>query len=106
MGSTTVIASLIIGVIFVGLFVWRQLLFNDPFLEMRVYRSKPFMISAILSSISMMAMVGVEMVIPLYPQIVKGTSAFHSGLPPLLFGAVMMAIMSPITGRAVDRYVR
>ena len=102
-GSTTVIASLIIGVIFVGLFVWRQLKMDDPFLEMRVYRSKPFMISAILSSISMMAMVGVEMVIPLYLQIVKGMSAFHSGLT-LLFGAVMMAIMSPITGRAVDRY--
>lgn len=50
-----------------------------------------------------MAMVGVEMVIPLYLQIVKGMSAFHSGLT-LLFGAVMMAIMSPITGRAVDRY--
>ncbi|GAX07270.1 MAG TPA: MFS transporter [Lactobacillus sp.] len=102
-GSTTVIVSLIIGVIFVGLFVWRQLKMDDPFLEMRVYRSKPFMISAILSSISMMAMVGVEMVIPLYLQIVKGMSAFHSGLT-LLFGAVMMAIMSPITGRAVDRY--
>jgi len=102
-GSATVISFLIIGVIVIGLFVWRQLKMDDPFLEMRVYRSKPFMISAILSSISMMAMVGVEMVIPLYLQIVKGMSAFHSGLT-LLFGAVLMAIMSPITGRAVDRY--
>ena len=102
-GSTTVISFLIIGVIVIGLFVWRQLKMDDPFLEMRVYRSTPFTISAILSSISMMAMVGVEMVIPLYLQIVKGMSAFHSGLT-LLFGALMMAVMSPITGRAVDRY--
>ncbi|GAX04415.1 major facilitator superfamily transporter [Secundilactobacillus pentosiphilus] len=102
-GSTKVISFLIVGVIVVALFIWRQLKMDDPFLEMRVYRSIPFTISAILSSISMMAMVGVEMVIPLYLQIVKGMSAFHSGLT-LLFGAVMMAIMSPITGRAVDRY--
>ncbi len=51
----------------------------------------------------MMSMVGVEMVIPLYLQIVKGMSAFHSGLT-LLAGALMMGIMSPITGRAVDRF--
>lgn len=102
-GSAKVISFLIVGVIVVGLFVWRQLKMDDPFLELRVYRSKPFMVSAILSSISMMAMVGVEMVIPLYLQVVKGMSAFHSGLT-LLAGALMMGVMSPITGRAVDRF--
>ncbi|WP_155431103.1 MDR family MFS transporter [Secundilactobacillus folii] len=102
-GSATVIGFLIVGVIFVALFVWRQLKMKHPFLEMRVYRSIPFTISAILSSVSMMAMVGVEMVIPLYLQIVKGMSAFDSGLT-LLFGALMMGVMSPITGRAVDRF--
>ncbi len=102
-GSTTVISTLIVGVIFITLFIWRQLTMKTPFLEFRVYRSFPFTISAVLSSVTMMAMVGVEMVIPLYLQIVKGMSAFHSGLT-LLAGALMMGIMSPITGRAVDRY--
>ena len=102
-GSTTVISTLIVGVIFIVLFIWRQLTMKTPFLEFRVYRSAPFTVSAILSSVTMMAMVGVEMVIPLYLQIVKGMSAFHSGLT-LLAGALMMGIMSPITGRAVDRF--
>lgn len=102
-GSAKVISFLAVGVVVVGLFVWRQLTMKEPFLELHVYRSFPFTVSAILSSVSMMAMVGVEMVIPLYLQIVKGMSAFHSGLT-LLFGALMMGIMSPITGRAVDRY--
>ncbi|KRM47053.1 EmrB QacA subfamily drug resistance transporter [Lentilactobacillus parabuchneri DSM 5707 = NBRC 107865] len=102
-GSTTVISTLVIGVIFISLFVWRQLVMKTPFLEFRVYRSVPFTVSAILSSVTMMSMVGVEMVIPLYLQIVKGMSAFHSGLT-LLAGALMMGIMSPITGRAVDRF--
>ncbi|GEP23221.1 MDR family MFS transporter [Lentilactobacillus diolivorans] len=102
-GSATVISTLIIGAVFIALFIWRQLTMKEPFLEFRVYRSTPFTISAILSSVTMMAMVGVEMVIPLYLQIVKGMSAFESGLT-LLAGAVMMGIMSPITGRAVDQY--
>ena len=102
-GSAKVLSFLIVGVIVIGLFVWRQLTMKDPFLELRVYRSVPFTVSAILSSVSMMAMVGVEMVIPLYLQIVKGMSALDSGLT-LLFGALMMGVMSPITGRAVDKY--
>ncbi|KRK47376.1 DHA2 family efflux MFS transporter permease subunit [Secundilactobacillus kimchicus] len=102
-GSAKVLSFLIVGVIVIGLFVWRQLTMKDPFLELRVYRSVPFTVSAILSSVSMMAMVGVEMVIPLYLQIVKGMSALNSGLT-LLFGALMMGVMSPITGRAVDKY--
>ncbi|MFD1124458.1 MDR family MFS transporter [Lentilactobacillus raoultii] len=102
-GSTKVISTLIIGAIFIAIFIWRQLKMDKPFLEFRVYKSTPFLVSAILSSVTMMAMVGVEMVIPLYLQIVKGMSAFESGLT-LLAGALMMGIMSPITGRAVDRY--
>ncbi|MCT3573611.1 MDR family MFS transporter [Levilactobacillus brevis] len=102
-GSTKVLSTLIIGFVFVALFVWRQLTMDDPFLNFRVYKSKEFTVSAILSSVVMMAMVGVEMVIPLYLQIVKGMSAFHSGLT-LLAGALMMGVMSPITGRAFDRF--
>ena len=102
-GSTKVLSTLIVGIIFVALFIWRQLKMDDPFLNFRVYKSKEFTVSAILSSVVMMAMVVVEMVIPLYLQMVKGMSAFHSGLT-LLAGALMMGIMSPITGRAFDRF--
>ncbi|WP_143461794.1 MDR family MFS transporter [Levilactobacillus enshiensis] len=102
-GSTLVLSTLAIGFVFVGLFVWRQLTMDNPFLNFRVYKSKEFTVSAILSSVVNMAMVGVEMVIPLYLQMVKGMSAFHSGLT-LLAGALMMGIMSPITGRAFDRF--
>ncbi|WP_125581647.1 MDR family MFS transporter [Levilactobacillus cerevisiae] len=102
-GSALVMSTLAIGFIFVGLFVWRQLSMENPFLNFRVYKSREFTVTAILSSVVNMAMVGVEMVIPLYLQMVKGMSAFHSGLT-LLAGALMMGIMSPITGRAFDRF--
>jgi len=100
--SGIVITTLIIGVIFILLFGWRQLVIDDPFLELRVLKNPEFSISALLSSISNMAMVGVEMLLPLYLQIVRGDSALESGLT-LLAGALMMGVMSPITGQIFDR---
>jgi EmrB/QacA subfamily drug resistance transporter len=98
-----VLSTIIIGVILVGILIMRQNKLDDPFLEFKVFESKEFSLATILSSIVMMAMVGVEFVIPLYLQIIHGMSAFHSGLT-LLFGALFMGIMSPITGNLFDRH--
>ncbi|WP_338231896.1 MDR family MFS transporter [Companilactobacillus muriivasis] len=102
-GSMTVLGSIAVGIIFILLFGYRQLHMKTPFLELRVFTEKKFAIAAALSSVTNMAMIGVEMVLPLYLQIVKGMSAFHSGLT-LLPGALMIGIMSPITGNAFDKY--
>jgi MFS family permease len=75
---------------------------KNPFLELRVFTSKIFTLSTILGSIANMAMVGVEMILPLYLQIIHGKSALESGLT-LLPGALMMGVMSPITGIVFDR---
>ncbi len=102
-GSTTVISTLIIGAIFIALFVWRQLVMEKPFLDVKVFKSAKFSIATILSSITMMALVGFEMVLPLYLQIVRGMNAFHSGLS-LLLGALMMGVVSPFAGRIFDKH--
>ncbi|POH10170.1 multidrug transporter [Fructilactobacillus sanfranciscensis] len=102
-GSQTVIVSLVIGAIFVGLFVWRQLTMKEPFLNLNVFKSAEFSIGTMIASIVFMAMIGVEMIIPLYLQIVRGMTAFDSGLT-LLPGAIMMGIMSPFTGKIFDKY--
>ncbi|UQS82845.1 multidrug efflux MFS transporter [Bombilactobacillus folatiphilus] len=99
--SAGVIASLVVGVIVVILFVWRQLVIDKPFLELRVFKTRDFTIAAILSSIVTIAMLGVSTVLPLYLQIVHGMSALKSGLI-LLPAALVMAFMSPITGRTFD----
>lgn len=61
-----VLSTIIIGVILVGILIMRQNKLDDPFLEFKVFESKEFSLATILSSIVMMAMVGVEFVIPLY----------------------------------------
>lgn len=101
--NLVVIASIIIGAILVAVLIFRQNKLDEPFLEFKVFKSAEFTLATILSSIVMMAMVGVELVIPLYLQIIHGMSAFHSGLT-LLFGALFMGFMSPITGNLFDRH--
>lgn len=100
--SPQVIWWLIIGVIFVILFIWRQLMMKEPMLELRVFRSPIFSLSVAVSSIVMMAMIGAELVLPLYIQNLRGESALHSGLM-LLPGAIVMGLMSPVTGSIFDR---
>ncbi|WP_225418689.1 MDR family MFS transporter [Limosilactobacillus mucosae] len=95
--------TILIGVILIAILVWRQNRLEHPFLNFKVFKTPEFALATLLSSVVMIAMVGVELVLPLYLQIVHGMSAFHSGLT-LLFGAIMMGIMSPITGNLFDRY--
>ena len=78
-GSLKVIGFLVVGVIFIALFSWRQLHFEHPFLNFVYSKSSTFTIAAVLAGVTNMAMVGAEMVVPLYIQNIRGESAFHSG---------------------------
>ncbi|MEO5288893.1 MDR family MFS transporter [Limosilactobacillus allomucosae] len=95
--------TILIGVILIAILIWRQNRLDHPFLNFKVFKTPEFALATLLSSVVMIAMVGVELVLPLYLQIVHGMSAFHSGLT-LLFGAIMMGVMSPVTGNLFDRY--
>lgn len=100
-GDPLVLVTLIVGIIFIGLFVHRQLHMAQPLLELRVFKIPAFTLSTILTALAYMAMMGVELILPMYIQTVLGRSAMDSGLI-LLPGAIMMGIMSPITGRIFD----
>ncbi|MGX7030774.1 MDR family MFS transporter [Vagococcus zengguangii] len=101
-GDSLVIACIVIGAVFLALFSLRQLKMDEPFLELRVFKSKTFTVSTILSGLVMMAMIGAEMVLPMYIQNIRGESAFNSGLM-LLPGALVMGFMMPITGKIFDK---
>lgn len=101
--SKEVIIFLVVGILFIAIFSWRQLHIENPFLELRVFKSKIFTVAAILAGVTNMAMVGAEMVLPLYIQNIRGESAFHSGLM-LLPGALVMGLMMPVTGSIFDKF--
>ncbi|MBC1984283.1 DHA2 family efflux MFS transporter permease subunit [Listeria booriae] len=97
-----VLTMFAVGVVGLILFIWRQLKMEKPMLELRVFKSPVFTLSTIISAIVMMSMIGAEIVLPLYIQNILGDSALHSGLL-LLPGAIVMGVMSPITGIIFDR---
>lgn len=97
-----VISPTMVGIIFIALFIHRQLKLETPFLDIRVFKNKQFSVTTAAIALSMMAMMGVEMMLPLYLQNVHGLSALDSGLA-LLPGALMMGIVSPISGAVYDK---
>ncbi|MFC4652374.1 MDR family MFS transporter [Lactococcus nasutitermitis] len=99
---TNVILPIVGGIVIIGLFAWRQLTMKDPFLDLRVFKIKQFTVVTITLSLVTMAMMGVEMMLPLYLQEVHGLSAFNSGLV-LLPGSLMMAVVAPLAGGAYDK---
>ena len=98
----TVIAPIVGGLIIIFLFGLRQLKMDDPFLDIRVFKIRQFTLVTLALALSTMAMMGVEMMLPLYLQDVHGLSAFNSGLV-LLPGSLMMAVVAPLAGGVYDR---
>lgn len=97
-----VILPIIIGIAVIGLFAKRQLKLETPFLDIKVFKIKQFTFTTIAIALSMMAMMGVEMMLPLYLQNVHGLTALDSGLV-LLPGALMIGLISPIAGKVYDK---
>lgn len=94
---------LIIGVVFLAIFVWRQLSMEEPMLDLSVFKSSIFTFSTIIVMIVYAAMISSELIIPMFLENVKAESAFSSGLT-LMPGAIVMVIMNPITGTLFDKY--
>ncbi|TYC48103.1 DHA2 family efflux MFS transporter permease subunit [Weissella muntiaci] len=98
----TVILPILFGVIVIIGFVLRQLKMDDPFMDVRVFKNKQFTMTTLSVMMAMMAMMGVEMMLPTYLQNVHGLSPLDSGLM-LLPGALMLGLVSPIAGAVYDR---
>lgn len=101
-GSTIVLTSIIIGIISLVAFVWRELTTEKPMLDLRVFKYDIFSLTTIISMIVNMAMFGAMILLPIYLQNIRGYTALDSGLL-LLPGAIVMGIMSPIAGALFDK---
>lgn len=97
-----VLAPILVGILVIIVFVFRQLKMDDPFLNVRVFKNKQFTLTTFAVMMAMMAMMGVEMMLPTYLQNVHGMSALESGLT-LLPGALVIGAMSPVAGAVYDK---
>jgi EmrB/QacA subfamily drug resistance transporter len=99
--SPQVLIPLGVGGIVMVFFVTRQLRLKTPMLEFRVFKYNMFTLTTIISVVVTMSMFAAMILIPIYLQNVRGFSPLESGLL-LLPGAIISALMSPITGRLFD----
>ncbi|TFD62123.1 DHA2 family efflux MFS transporter permease subunit [Cryobacterium suzukii] len=94
-----------IGVFALLLFVLRQLQLqrtDQALLDLRVFTSRTFTLSISMLGISMIALFGTIILLPLYMQNVLGMTALATGLL-LLPGGLTMGLLAPFVGRIYDR---
>ncbi|OUE31009.1 Multidrug export protein EmrB [Clavibacter michiganensis] len=94
-----------VGVLALAAFIGRQVSLqreDRALMDLRTFRSRPFVVAIIMVSVSMMALFGSLIVLPLYLQNVLELGTLETGLL-LLPGGALMAVLSPIVGRLFDR---
>ena len=104
-GLAPALVPLLGGAVLLAVFVHRQRRLGRreaALLDLRVFASRTFTLSAALLSVSMLALFGTIIVLPLYTQTVLGLSAVQTGLL-VLPGGLLMGLLAPWVGRAFDR---
>ncbi len=101
--SAIVLITLAIGLVGLIAFIVHELTTDEPMLELRVFKYDIFALTTIIGSIINMAMFAAMLLLPIYLQNIRGFSALDSGLL-MLPGAIVMAIMLPISGKLFDKY--
>jgi len=101
--SPNVYVTLTIGTVSLVTFILRQLRQEKPMLNFRIYQYPMFALSSVISMIVTMAMFSGMLLLPIYVQTIRGISPIDAGLL-LLPGAIVMAVMSPVTGRLFDKF--
>ncbi|MBU8597184.1 MFS transporter [Shouchella clausii] len=100
--SPLVFVPLAIGICTLVMFIKRQLSLEHPILEFRVFKYPLFTLTTGIGMLVFVSLVGPATILPLFIQNMQGHSALETGLT-ILPGAVLMGLMSPITGRIFDR---
>ncbi|WMT39312.1 DHA2 family efflux MFS transporter permease subunit [Paenibacillus sp. D2_2] len=101
-GSSIVMVTLGVGVIALVLFLIRQLRSEHPMLEFRVFKYDMFALTTVINVVVTMALYAAMILLPIYLQSIRGFTPLHAGLL-LMPGALLMGIMSPITGMIFDK---
>lgn len=102
-GSAFVLGFLAIGAVFLALFCRRQLTSADPLLNLRVFQDRTFTITTLVLVLNTMIMYADMILLPIYLQTSRGYTVLETGLL-LLPGALLNALMSPLTGRLFDKF--
>ncbi|MDR3543907.1 MAG: DHA2 family efflux MFS transporter permease subunit [Desulfosporosinus sp.] len=100
--SLKIISLLFAAIVFLSLFVVFELTSDNPMVELRLFKIRPFLVSNLAVSFLMMAMMGWLFLLPVFLQNGLGFSPLQTGLlylPPSLVTAALM----PVSGALFDK---
>jgi EmrB/QacA subfamily drug resistance transporter len=101
--SPQVYLTIAIGAISLLVFILRQLRQEKPMLNFRIFQYPMFALSSVISMVLTMAMFSGMLLLPIYVQTIQGISPMDAGLM-MLPGAIIMSLMSPVTGKLFDKF--
>lgn len=100
-GSVEIETMFAIGIIFIILFVIRELRMKAPMLNLEVLKFPTFTLTTIINMVVMLSLYGGMILLPIYLQNLRGFSALDSGLL-LLPGSLIMGLLGPFAGKLLD----
>ncbi|HDA3739277.1 TPA: DHA2 family efflux MFS transporter permease subunit [Staphylococcus aureus] len=100
-GSVEIETMFAIGIIFIILFVIRELRMKSPMLNLEVLKFPTFTLTTIINMVVMLSLYGGMILLPIYLQNLRGFSELDSGLL-LLPGSLIMGLLGPFAGKLLD----
>jgi DHA2 family lincomycin resistance protein-like MFS transporter len=95
--------SIIIAIISLFLFSFRQLKLDEPLLDIRVFKFPMYTLGVVMFIIIIMAMFASEIILPIYMQGPLALAAATAGIV-LLPGSLLNGLLSPVMGKLFDKF--
>ncbi|MBJ9595247.1 MDR family MFS transporter [Burkholderia seminalis] len=94
--------TLVLGVVAIGGFVYEERLAAEPIMPLELFRHRTFVLVSLIGFVVGVALFGSVTFIPLYLQVVKGSTPSQAGLQllPMMGG---MLVTSIVSGRLISR---
>ena len=95
-------APLVLGALFLVLFVRRQKRVDDPLISMDIFSSRQYRAGFIAQNLLNASFMGVTLIVPLYVEGLCGGTALEAGVV-LLPGTVAALVLNPLAGVLTDK---
>jgi len=107
LGLSITTYAIIFGLIFIGLFLWRQVRLERrnkiPLVSIALFKNRQFMAGTTVLLVSVLAQFGFIFIIPVFFQGLLNKDAFHSGLAILPF-SISILVASPLSGILAGKF--
>jgi DHA2 family multidrug resistance protein len=101
--SRMIVTFSILAAVGIILFIWRELVVDNPVVDLRVLRHRSLWAGSILSVVVGMALYGALFAVPIYAQSIMHFTSQQTGML-LLPGALTSAFCMPIAAKALSKF--